>query len=186
LNITEEEALVHRCQMGDKEAFRTLVNEHKRALFGTALLMTQDYGTAEDAVQETLIKSWQKIAQLRLKGRLKAWLLRILVNEVKQQYRKKRVPTIPLESTDVAEGISIEAESPLIRHEDHQSLRIALDSLPPEQREAIVLHYFTDLKVPEIARITGQRQGTIKSRLSRALDRLEALLKEDDLRGERR
>jgi RNA polymerase sigma-70 factor, ECF subfamily len=60
-----------------------------------------------------------------------------------------------------------------------------LASLPPELREAVVLRYFSDLTVPEVAAVLRQRQGTIKSRLSRALDRLSKILKENDIWGER-
>lgn len=86
---------------------------------------------------------------------------------------------IPLESACDETGALDEPETALIRNEERHSLRQALDKLQPEQREAMVLRYFSELTVPEIAAVTGQREGTIKARLSRALDRLGEILRND-------
>jgi RNA polymerase sigma-70 factor (ECF subfamily) len=180
LSESEEAALVRRCQAGDKEAFRALVEQHSRVLFGTAYLMTRDRGLAEDAVQRALIQMWKHIRSLRLRSSFKAWLIRIVVNEVNQQRRKKRVPIVPLEEAPEVAGDPDEAEAVVVRHEEQQSLKRALEMLPSKQREAVVLKYFSDLTIPEIAAITGQREGTIKSRLSRALDRLGEILRNEE------
>jgi len=179
LNEPEEAALIRRCQTGDGEAFRALIEQHSRVLFGTAYLMTGDRGLAEDAVQGALTQMWKHLPSTHLHGSFKAWLVRIVVNEVKQQYRKKRVPTVSLEqATEVADDPE-ETETAMVRDEERQHLRRALEMLPSEQREAVVLRYFSDLTVPEVAAVTGQREGTIKSRLSRALDRLGEILRSD-------
>jgi RNA polymerase sigma-70 factor (ECF subfamily) len=179
LNESEEAALVRRCQTGDIEAFRALVELHHGMLFGTAYLMTRDRGLAEDAVQEALIQIWRHLPSLRLQSSIKAWLVRIVVNEVKQQFRKKQVPMVPLEEVSESPGELNEAEKAMIRDEERQGIRQALDRLPPEQREAVILRYFSNLTVPEIAAAMNQREGTIKSRLSRALDRLGEMLRRD-------
>ncbi len=176
---SEEAALVRRCQAGDEEAFRTLVEQYRSVLFGTAYLMTRDRGLAEDAVQEALVQMWKHLPSLRLQSSLKAWLVRIVVNEVKQQLRKKQVPTVPLEQASEVAGDFNEAETAMVHDEERQHLRQALEMLPLERREVVVLHYFSDLTVPEIAAVVGQHEGTIKSRLSRALDRLGKILHGD-------
>jgi RNA polymerase sigma-70 factor (ECF subfamily) len=186
LNESQEAALVRCCQAGDKEAFHTLVEQYRSVLFGTAYLMTRDRGLAEDAVQRALMKMWGNIHSLRRRSSLKAWLVRIVVNEVNQQRRKKRVPMMPLEEAPEMAGDPDEAESVVVRHEEQQSLRQALEMLPQEQREAVVLRYFSELTVPEIAAVMGQREGTIKSRLSRALDRLGEILRNEKIREVRR
>ncbi len=163
-----------------------LVEQHSRVLFGTAYLMTRDRGLAEDAVQSALIQMWKHLPSTRLRGSLKSWLVRIVVNEVKQQYRKNQLPTVPLEQASEVADDPEEIESALIRDEERQHLRQALKMLPSEQREAVVLRYFSDLTVPEVAAVMGQREGTIKSRLSRAVDRLGVILRDDELLGDRR
>lgn len=181
MNDSDEAALVRRCQAGDKEAFRTLVEQYRSILFGTAYLMIRDRGLAEDAVQEALIQMWRHLPSLRLHDSFKAWLVRIVVNEIKQRFRKKQVSTVPLDQAPEVLDKLDEAETAMVRDEEHQHLKRAMEMLPPEHREAIVLHYFSDLTVPEIAAITGQREGTIKSRLSRALDRLGEILRSDKI-----
>ena len=181
-----EAALVSRCQAGDVEAFRALVDQHSRILFGTAYLMTRDRGLAEDAVQTALIKMWEKLPSLRRNGSLKAWLVRIVINEVNQQRRKKRLPTMSLEQAPEIPDDPPEVETMLFRNEEHQCLKHALETLPAEQREAVVLRYFSDLTVPEVAVVMGEREGTIKSRLSRALDRLGEVLRKDEIFQDRR
>lgn len=171
-----EEDLVRRSQAGDEEAFSVLVEHHRKVLFGTAYLMTRDRGLAEDAVQEALIQMWRNLPSLRLQGSFKAWLVRIVVNEVKQQYRKKRVPTAPLEEAAAVAGDPEEAEKTAFQEEERRCMRKALDTLPEQQREAVVLRYYADLTVPEIAKTLGCREGTVKSRLNRALGRLALVL----------
>lgn len=181
-----ETALVSRCQAGDAEAFRTLVEQHSRVLFGTAYLMTRDRGMAEDAVQAALVQMWKKLPSLRQNSSLKAWLVRIVINEVNQQLRKKRLPTVPLEQAPEVPDETEENETALFRDEDHHHLRQALETLTVEQREAVVLRYFSDLTVPEVAAATGEREGTIKSRLSRALDKLGEIMRKDEIFQDRR
>jgi len=75
---------------------------------------------------------WKHLPSLRLHGSFKAWLVRIVVNEVKQQFRKKQVPTVPLEqASEVAEDLD-KAETATIRNEERQHLRRVLEMLPQE------------------------------------------------------
>jgi RNA polymerase sigma-70 factor (ECF subfamily) len=181
-----ETSLVSRCQAGDAEAFRTLVEQHSRVLFGTAYLMTRDRGLAEDAVQSALVQMWKKLPSLRRNGSLKAWLVRIVINEVNQQRRKKSLPTMPLEQAPEIPDDPPEIETLLFHDEERRRLRQSLETLPVKQREAVVLRYFSDLTVPEVAAVTGEREGTIKSRLSRALDQLGEVLRKDEIFQDRR
>ncbi len=186
MNEPEEAALIRRCQAGDKEAFRTLVERYRSVLFGTAYFMLRERGLAEDAVQEALVQAWRHLSSLRLQSSLRAWLVRIVVNEVNQQLRKKHVPTLPLEQApEVANNVD-EVETKLVRHEERRQIRQALEMLPSEQREAVVLRYFSDLTVPEIAAVTGRPEGTIKSRLSRALGYMGEIMRNDGTWGEGR
>jgi RNA polymerase sigma-70 factor, ECF subfamily len=172
LNESEETTLICRCQKGDQDAFRLLIERYNRVLFGTAYLMTRDRQQAEDAVQDALIQVWKHLPSLRLRGSFEAWLIRILINEVNKKYRKKRLPTIPLDQAiEIGDCLDDPGEAAIL-HEEQLNLRKALQILPPEQREVVVLRYFSDLSVPEIATVTGQREGTVKSRLSRAVVRL--------------
>ena len=176
----EEIELIRRCQAKDKDAFRLLVENYRKVMFGTAYLMTKDRGLAEDALQDALLQMWKHLPSLRQGVSLKAWAIRIVVNEVNRQWRKKRVPTVPLEyAPDIADDCE-DAAAAMIRSEDHQNLRRALEQLPLEIKETVILRYFSDLTVPEVAKVMGKPEGTIKSRLSRALTRLNEILSNDE------
>ena len=177
---SEEADLIRRCQAKDKDAFRLLVENYRKVMCGTAYLMTKDRGLAEDALQDALLQMWKHLPSLRQGVSLKAWAIRIVVNEVNRQWRKKRVPTVPLEyAPDIADDCE-DAAAAMIRSEDHQNLRRALEHLPREIKETVILRYFSDLTVPEVAKIMGKPEGTIKSRLSRALTRLNEILSKDE------
>jgi RNA polymerase sigma-70 factor (ECF subfamily) len=156
-----------------------LVEQHRSVLFGTAYLMIRDRGLAEDVVQEALIQIWKHLPSFHLKSSIKTWMVRIVINEVKQRFRKKTLPVVSLEEAIEAPSERDEVESILIRDEERQGLRQAIVKLPSEQREAIVLRYFSNLSVPEIVATTNQPEGTIKSRISRALERLNETLNHD-------
>lgn len=173
---SEEADLIRRCQARDKDAFRLLVENYRKVMFGTAFLMTKDHGLAEDAMQEALVQMWRHLPSLRQGISLKAWLVRIVVNEVDRQRRKKRVPTVPLEYAQELADDCDDAATMMIRNEDHNNLRQALELLPTEVRETVILRYFSELSVPEIANIMQKPEGTVKSRLSRALARLNEIL----------
>ena len=120
MNDSEEVALVRRSQRGDTEAYRELVETHRGVLFGTAYLMTRDRGPAEDAVQRALLQMWRHLPSLRLHSSFRAWLVRIVVNEVRQQLRKKQVPTVPLEQmSEMAEDFD-DVEKAMIHDEERQ------------------------------------------------------------------
>ena len=176
-------ALVRRSQDGDAEAFRTLVEGYKNALFGVAYLMTRDRRVAEDAVQEGLIQIWKHLPSLRDPTRIKPWLIQIVVNEVKQQFRTKQVPSLPIEAADIACDDNAPEEQAM-SSERRRLIKQALSGLPQEQREAVVLRFYSDLSVPEIAAATRTPEGTIKSRLNRAMTRLGTLLQAEGMEAE--
>jgi RNA polymerase sigma-70 factor (ECF subfamily) len=178
-----EEKLVKRCQKGDESAFRILVENYRDLLLGTAYLILKNRQSADEVVQETVIKMWENLPSLRDSGSLKPWLMRILVNEANQQFRKKNIPTVPLESAPEIPDDDYNIDELLIQEENHQMLREALSSLSPEQREVIVLRYYSDLTVPEIAAAISIPEGTVKSRISRALDKLYTTVSVDSLTG---
>ena len=168
--MTDEQAVL-RCQNGEHEAFRHLVERYKDVLFGTAFLMTGNRTLAEEQVQEALLAAWRGIHGFHSGRPVKPWLVRILVNAVVSQRRRRALDTVPLENHNHADdrphpGEAVEA------HLDRQEIRQALAGLSPDHRQVVVLRYFADLTVPQLAQAIGVREGTVKSRLSRALGRL--------------
>ena len=172
--VTHESDVVARCQDGDREAFRWVVDEYGDTLFGIAFLMTRNRQAAEDIVQETFVSVWKSITRFKRGRPMKPWIIRILVNHVRMQLRRK-LPNVTNVDPD-----SIPASPSAFRQvERRQEIYRALKSLSKDQREAIVLKYFADLTTKEVAKATGAREGTVKSRLHRAIARMQTVLGEE-------
>ena len=177
-SIYSEEELISHSQQGDETAFRLIIEKYKSALFGTAYLILQDYQITEEVVQEAILKMWEHLPSLRVNDRLKPWLLRIVVNEARQLLRRKRVSTVSLEKMSELIG-DYDMDEILVSSENHQLVRQAVSELPSGQREVVILRYYNELTIPEIADAISAREGTVKSRLSRALDHLEEIMQGD-------
>lgn len=176
--MSDDEAIA-RCQEGDRDAFRHLVDRYKDVLYGTAVLMTGNRAVAEEVVQEAFLSAWRGIGGFKRGHPPKPWLVRILVNEVLTRQRKQSIPTIPLADMDPAAAPSSPDQAD--GFQDRAIVRQALAHLVPEQQQVVVLRYFAELSVPEVARSIGVREGTVKSRLHRALGRLRETLEESGM-----
>lgn len=174
--MTDDEAVL-LCQDGDREAFRHLVEQYKNPLYGTAYLMTGNAAQAEEHVQDAFLLAWRGIRSFQRGRPVKPWLMRILVNAVLAQQRKRSLTTVPLEETLPVGAPSSGADS-IEASEDREAVRQALAQLTPEHRQVVVLRYFADLTVPQVARSAGVREGTVKSRLHRALRQMRELLEQ--------
>ncbi len=175
--MTDEQAIL-RCQDGEREAFRHLVDQYKNVLYGTALLMVRNPALAEEQVQEAFLAAWRGIQGFRPGRPFKPWIIRILVNKIVSLRRTRAIPTVPLEDHDRPDELPHPAEA-VQAQVDRQAIGQALAGLAPDHREVIVLRYFADLTVPELAETIGVPLGTVKSRLHRALGRLRDELKTD-------
>lgn len=178
--MTDEQAVL-RCQDGEREAFRHLVERYQDVLYGTAVLMTGDRAQAEEHVQEAFLAAWRGMPGFHSERPVKPWLMRILVNTVMSQRRRRAVSTVSLEYESEAEDAARPAEEIEAQH-DRLVIREALAGLNPEQRQVVVLRFFAGLTVPQLAEAIGVREGTVKSRLHRALGQLRDQLTTGDAR----
>lgn len=171
-----EAELIRRSQARDWEAFELLLGRYRAMLARTAYLTTRDHESVQDIVQEALVQVWRDLPSYRPYGSFKAWLVKILMNQARKHYRKKRVETVPLEEALHVPGNPDGPEERTVQKDEAQRLRQALEALSTDHREALILRYYAELTVPEIAKALGCREGTVKSRLNRGLSRLEEAL----------
>ena len=144
--------------------WETLVTQQENRLYRIALAILGDPHEAEDAVQDAFLRFLERApGDLENPG---AWLTRVLVNGCKSRLRLAWRRVGPLPETLPAPG-----------PEEREELE-ELFSLPPEDRAVIHLHYYEGYSTGEIARMLGQRPGTVRSRLSRAREKLRRLLTE--------
>ena len=178
-----EEELISRLQEGDWDAFELLLERYRTVLVRTAYLVTRDHESVQDVMQETLIQIWRDLPSFRPYGSFKGWALKILVNKARKHYRRKRVETVALEAAEGVPGSDQAPQEAAEREEEAQTMRLGLERLSTDHREVLVLRYYSELTVPEIARSLNLREGTVKSRISRALGRLQKEFSDADFPG---
>ena len=132
----------------------------------------RDMGLAQDAVQTAMLRIWQELPRLREPAAFDAWAYRLLVRVSLQEAKraKRWMPAITRADEDVAATRELAAVA------DRDQLERGFRLLTADQRAAIVLHHYLDLPHEEIAAILGIPVGTARSRLSRALQALRAVL----------
>lgn len=171
-----EEELIRRSQTGDWDAFELLLERHRGALARTAYLVTRDRESVQDVVQEALIQIWRDLPSYRPFGSFRGWMTKILLNKARKHYRRKVVETVELEAAANVPGGDQAPGEAMEREEETRHMRHALECLTENHREVLVLRYYSEFTIPEIAKVLSLREGTVKSRLSRALDRLQQTL----------
>ncbi len=179
--MSEEQVLVQRARNGEICAFRELVELYKKKIYYLSLDLTGNHHDAEDLSQEVFIKAYRSLKNFRGDAKFNSWLYRITVNTCISQRRKKSVSAMTLQEDfeidsspwDFNDGESSNnpernAESGLIQ----QHIEQALQQLTPRERSVFVLRHYNDLPLKEIAQILKITEGTVKSMLFRAIQRL--------------
>ncbi len=175
--MTDEPARIRSAQSGDLEAFNGLVLHYQQQVYNLAYRIMGDEAAASDVTQEAFISAYCHIGSFH-PGPFKNWLLRIARNACYDELRRrKRRPTVSLDESIVTEEGVIEFDLPasadgpeqtMQRHELADLLQRGINLLPIEQRLTLVLSDVQGLGYDEIAEITRSKNGTVKSRLSRA------------------
>lgn len=168
-----------RCIAGDAQAIESLVQEYKDRLFRFCLSILDDPADAEDATQESLIAALKALKTYRQESSLQTWLFSIAMNVCRGQLRQRRrrarlaASAGPAPST----GSSSNPEREMIESERSQAMWHAIQALDEKHRLTIVLRYYHELSVQEIAEVLQVPAGTVHSRLSIARNQLSAHLK---------
>jgi RNA polymerase sigma-70 factor, ECF subfamily len=168
-----ERLLVVRCQAGDEAAFAELVERYSARVryFLRKLLGSAD--RVDDALQDVWLDVYRGLPSLAAAGAFRAWLYRIARDRAFGKLRRSRVE-LPL----VGDEVASEAEEPFTA-EDAERIHAALDQLPAEQREVLVLRFVEDMSYEEMARVVNCPVGTIRSRIHYAKQALRRLLEVD-------
>ncbi len=156
-------------------AFTRLVERRLPASYRLAAIVLGDRAEAEDATHEAILAAWSRAGTLRNPDAFEAWFDRILVNVCRDRLRHGRV--LRMVSLDLAADVP--APDPMGPLGERDLVGRAFARLNPEQRIAVVLRFWADLSVEEIARRTGSRAGTVKSRLHYALAAMHDALDAD-------
>lgn len=184
----QEAEIIRRVQSGDTEAYEALVTEYQKNVYNLALRMTGNPEDAADMSQEAFIKAYSSLALFRGDSKFSVWLYRIVSNVCLDHLRRQsRRQTLSL-SVEDDEGDEAQIDIPdlsqspeelLERQLTREAVRRGLDSLPPAQRQILLLREIQGLSYEEISAALNIDEGTVKSRISRARKKLCAFLVSD-------
>jgi RNA polymerase sigma-70 factor (ECF subfamily) len=173
----EDAELIARAKQGDVRAYEALVGRYREVAFRTAYLIARGSADAEDATQEAFVKAYYALGRFRPDAGFRPWLLRIVANEARNRVRSaRRREALSLRlADDRPSGASAQApEAAAISSERARTLLAALAELPERDRLVVSCRYLLELTEAETAAALGMRPGTVKSRLSRALEKLRS------------
>jgi RNA polymerase sigma-70 factor (ECF subfamily) len=175
---------IERYLAGEEAGFEQLWNRYRSLAYAVALSRTGNRDDAMEAAQKACIRVWRALPRFRRGEPFAPWLYRIVSNCAANLWRDERRHRgdVPLEFVPSADGRP-SALDEVAGRDELERIWQALESLPPEQREVLVLHHFQGLKYREIAETVGIPIGTVMSRLHNARQRLRGVLGVEEVGG---
>ena len=173
--VTDEGELIKLAKRGDVDAYGELVRRHQRDARRVAAAIC-GHGAADDVAQEAFVRAYRALGRFRDNAPFRPWLLAIVANLARNQ-RRSEARHERLTQRSVAGRVSVvavpSAEDAALADSRREQLRREVDALPPKWRDVVTCRYVLDLSEHDTAIVLGVAAGTVKSRLSRALERLE-------------
>lgn len=188
MDLDKEKQLVEKA-LNDRMAFGVLFDHYYPVILSYAVKRTADAAAAQDITAETFLKAMTNLQKFKWRGLpLSNWLYKIATNEIRMYYRRGKYHPLSLDvlfedglefadEREFTEEI-IDAQDRLERQADYRRARAALVTLPLKYQEVIMLRFVERKKISDIALILGKKEGTVKSILSRGLQRLRNVLLE--------
>ena len=180
----EEVQLVKRMKAGDRSAFDSIYEQYHIPIFRAAYLLCGNRQDAEDVLQETFLLCWLHSRELRKEESFRYWLFRIMTKEAARAAKKRSMlyPDENIQETVDRKRSSEDAGGP----DEYEKLlernivEAAMEKLPAQQREVVVLYYYSSMSVKEIAATLQVFEGTVKSRLFMARNNLRSAMEQHE------
>ncbi len=182
----QDSLVIKRVLDGDRNAYAFLVDRYKAMVYTLALQITKNREEAEEVAQETFIKAFRSLKSFQGKAKFSSWLYRIVYNTAISHLRQKEKGRISIDETNIPNTVyedSRRNHESLSVDERKKYLELALAKLDPEERFFVILYYYEERELEEIAQIAGITKTNTKVRLFRARKKmlmvLESYLKEE-------
>lgn len=179
----DENKLIRQAAAGDEAAFEQLVLHYEKLVYNLALRMVDNEQDAMDMAQEAFLRAWRGLPEFQFGAQFSTWLYRltsnICIDFLRAQKRRKTVSLTVGENGEKQwelEDLASQPEEQLLVRENRETLARAFAELDPEYRQILSLRIVQACSYQEIGRILGLRDGTVKSRLSRAREQLRKKL----------
>lgn len=186
--VSSDDELIRRFKKGDKESFRELVEKYQSRIYSIVVAMIGDKNDAEDICQDIFIKVYRFLHQFKGKSKFYTWLYRLTINTCinAQNDRKRKPETISLSRPIKEEGDTVltrisednvKSSMDVLKNKElGLKIKSAIDSLSDGFKEVFILREIEDLSYKELAKILHCSEGTVKSRLFRAREKLKEKL----------
>ncbi|MCB0407499.1 MAG: sigma-70 family RNA polymerase sigma factor [Bdellovibrionales bacterium] len=168
--------LIEEIKNGNTAVFAELVERHQKTIMKAALRITRDMVLAEDVVQESFIKAFQKLDSFEGRSSFKSWLYQITLNTARNKLRSTKKENVCIDHFILSVDDQIDAH--LHRSSVFEMIKQEIDNLPEKQREAISLRVFDDMSFKEIAEVMNCPYDTAKANYRHALLKLKGKLEE--------
>jgi RNA polymerase sigma factor (sigma-70 family) len=173
-------ALIRRIAAGDRDALAALCARYQTAVFYYLVRLLGDRALAEEVFQDTLVAVWRSAGTFEGRSSVQTWLVGIARRQAYNSTRRRVLPRADVAELEVLPAADPEPEDVALAGARREELAAAMARLTPAHREVLVLTFVHGLSYPEMARLVGVPEGTIKSRLSNAKRALRALLEEEE------
>ena len=179
-----DELLLHRAQRGDPEAFESLMGQMEALVWRVCWHYTGSREDAADCGQETMVRIWRGLSSFHFECAFETWVYRVAANccldFLRKRKRDKAESLEPLREQGFdPPDPAPDTEEQALRKEEHARLRAAVAALPEDQRDALVLTQLEGRSYEEAARLLETTEGTVKSRVARARDKLKRIFAEE-------
>ena len=183
-----DEELVEACQSGEASAFDILVARWEDRIRGAAFRFLGSEEEARDVAQEAFLKAYRALSTFKREARFSSWLYQIATNLCRDRLRRRRTrATVSLEALEETGPVMVEtrpgAHERLLERDLARAVRRAIDTLPEEQREVVILKEYQELTFLEIAQALDVPVSTVKTRLYRGLGQLRLRLEREGIHG---
>ena len=178
--LDDDQQLIQRFLEGEASAFTVLVNKYRKPVYQIAYRMTRNHQEADDLTQDTFVKAYQGLTKFRGDASFKTWLYRIAtnlsINAKKSGRLRKDSGEAPDETSQIEEHHFVDD---MMAQERKKKLYRAIETLPPRQRQALVLKSLQDMTCQEVAEIMRCSIGTVKANVFNAIKKLKVLVEGD-------
>lgn len=188
--MQRDEELIGEVRLGNQSALEVLIKRYYKMVFAFTFRYVGDYHAAYDLTQETFLKLVRSIHKLQQEDSFKPWLLRITLNTCRDYLRsrsyKERQQSAEYREELIGSGTGGQVVQLEDRQADRAEITDAMMELPAYQREAILMRFYHDMKIKDIAGLTAVSEPTVKSRLKQGLAKLRKRLERNEVRDKKK
>ena len=179
-----ENQLIAKVKLGNTEAFRSIVDHYRDAVYGLSLRLVSNQMEAEELAHDTFLKVFKSITSYRGESKFSTWLYRITYNTCISHLRKNKPDHVEIQEYHGSSNFNSGYDN-LMKDDNTNAIKIILKNLKPDDRAIIQLFYLEENSIKEISEITGFTNANVKVKLHRSKQKLKSMMEENGFNLER-